>query len=231
MTNSEQAELKRLAGRRAAELVEDGMLVGLGSGTTAREFVRALGERVAGGLRIQGVPSSRRTEQLARELGIPIIEHERPLDLAVDGADAVEQGTLNAIKGLGGALVREKLVVLAALRFVLVIDGSKLYERLADSQPDIPVPVEIMSFGWKLTSRRLENLGRPILRERDGAPFVSDNGNLVVDLFDCDYGDIPALAGELKGMTGVVDHGLFVNLATDAIIARQAGVELVPAGR
>ena len=227
MTKTEQADLKRQAGLRAAELVEDGMRVGLGSGTTAREFVRALGERVADGLRIQAVPSSRGTEQLAREFAIPIVEHERPLDLAIDGADAVERATLNAIKGLGGALVREKLVALAARRFVLIIDESKLYEQLSGSQPDIPVPVEIMSFAWNLTRRRLENLGRPVLRERDGAPFVSDNGNLVVDLFDCDYGEVQLLAGEIKSITGVVDHGLFVNLATDAIIARQAGVELV----
>lgn len=231
MTKTDQAEFKRLAGLRAAELVEDGMLVGLGSGSTAREFVRALGERVANGLAIQAVPSSRGTEQLARDLSIPIVEHERSLDLAVDGADVVERGTLSAIKGLGGALVREKLVALAARRFVLVIDDSKLYDRLADSRPVIPVPVEIMSFGWKLTYRRLESLGRPVLREVDGAPFVSDNGNLVVDLFDGDYADLQSLAGEIKGITGVVDHGLFVNLATDVIIARQAGVELMQAGR
>lgn len=220
-------QLKREAGERAAEMVEDGMIVGLGSGTTAREFVRYLGERVRQGLRISAVASSSTTAELAREVGITLVDHEEPLDLAVDGADAVERDSLAAIKGLGGALVREKLIAQAAVRFVLVVDDTKIYTHLSDSQPDIPVPVEVLPFGWKLTHQRLSHLGNPVLREKDGDPFVSDNGNYILDLYGCEYRELATLANQIKMISGVVDHGLFCNLATEAIIAGEQGIEML----
>jgi ribose 5-phosphate isomerase A len=218
---------KRLAAERAAELVEDGMTVGLGSGSTSELFVRALGERIADGLRINGVASSRRTEAVAAEVGLPLVDLTAPIDLAVDGADAIERGTLNAVKGLGGALTREKLVALAAHRFILVGDRSKLVDRLADRQTTLPVPVEVLAFGWKLTSKRLETLGGPILRERDGKPLITDNGNLILDLYLPPL-DRPAdLSAALHAIPGVVEHGLFLNLASLAIVAGPEHVEVL----
>ncbi|MGH9173085.1 MAG: ribose 5-phosphate isomerase A, partial [Vicinamibacterales bacterium] len=158
-------ELKRQAAERTAELVEDGMWIGLGSGTTAEQFVRAIAPKVAAGMRLTCVATSGRTERLANELGIPLVDLDGELDLAIDGADAIELGTLSAIKGRGGALTREKIVALAARRFVLVGDTSKLVDRLAQTSPTLPLPVETLEFGWRMTRRRLASLGDPVLRE------------------------------------------------------------------
>lgn len=230
VTRGDVEELKRRAGREAAAMVQDGTVIGLGSGSTAREFVRALGERVADGLNVRAVASSRQTAKLACEMGITVVDLAQPLDLAVDGADAVDRSTLAAIKGLGGALVREKLVARAAVRFVLVIDDSKLYDHLADSQPQIPVPVEVLPFGWKLTQQRLQGLGNAVIRTGDdGKPFVSDNGNLILDLYGCEYGNLLDLGARIKQISGVVDHGLFFNLVTDAIVASPEGIRTLSA--
>lgn len=201
------------------------MTIGLGSGSTATAFVRSLGERVKAGLRVRAVSSSDITSQAALSAGIELVDLDGPLDLAVDGADVIERGTLCAIKGLGGALTREKLVALAADRFVLVGDASKVVDSLSESQPRIPVPVEVIPFGWKLTSERLQLLGEPVLREKNGLPVVTDNGNLILDLFEADYRQIPDLAGAIKEITGVVEHGLFLNMAALAIVARESDVE------
>jgi ribose 5-phosphate isomerase A len=216
---------KQRAGEHAARLVEDGMTIGLGSGSTALAFVRALGTRVAEGLSIRAVSSSVLTSHLALAVGIELIDLEGRLDLAVDGADVIERGTLCAVKGLGGALTREKLVALASDRFVLVGDASKVVERLSDSQPHIPVPVEIIPFGWKLTLQRLSLLGEPRLREVDGKPYVTDNGNLILDLYGVEYAQLPDLANAIKEMTGTVEHGLFLDMAALAIVAGEDGVE------
>lgn len=218
-------EAKRLAAAAAAELVEDGMTVGLGSGSTAELFVRALEHRIAAGMHIRGVASSRRTAAVAGEIGLPLVELEAPIDLAVDGADAIERGTLNAMKGLGGALTREKLVALAARRFVLVGDSSKLVDRLADRQGILPVPVEVLAFGWRLTARRLEALGRPVVRERDGRMTLTDNGNPIVDLYDAPLDRPDDLAVAIHAVPGVVEHGLFLHVATTAIVAGPDAVE------
>ncbi len=218
-------EQKQQAGYRAALLVEDGMTIGLGSGSTALAFVRALGERIQSGLRVRAVATSSQTSQVAREVGIELIELETCLDLAVDGADAIERGTLNAIKGLGGALTREKLVALAARKFVLVGDASKVFDHLSESQPRIPIPVEVLPFGWQLTRRRLSLLGDPVLRLVEDAPFITDNGNLILDLYSADFGDVAGLARVIKEITGVVEHGLFLNMASLAIIAGPDSVE------
>lgn len=218
-------EQKQRAGVRAAELVEDGMTMGLGSGSTALAFVEALGERVAGGLSIRAVSSSVRTSQAALGAGIKMIELQGRLDLAVDGADIIERGTLCAIKGLGGALTREKLVARAADRFILVGDASKVVDRLADSQPDLPVPVEVVPFGWELTGEHLALHGEPRLRMNGDNPFITDNGNLVLDVYGMDYGLLPDLARAIKEITGVVEHGLFLNMAALAIIAGEDHIE------
>ncbi|MEZ4520093.1 MAG: ribose-5-phosphate isomerase RpiA [Thermomicrobiales bacterium] len=221
--NSE--EQKRQVGKVAAARVKDGMRIGLGSGTTARAFVRALGERVSSGLEITAVASSTQTAVLAAEVGIEIVKHDSPIDLAVDGADAIARDSLAAIKGLGGALVRERLVAESAAEFLIIADESKLFHRLDDSQPELPVPVEILPFGWELTRARLAALGTPRLRSGDSqAPFVTDNGNYILDMFECDYSSLVNLAGQIKAMTGVVDHGLFLNLASAAIIGTPDGV-------
>lgn len=216
---------KQLVGERAAQLVEDGTTVGLGSGTTALEFVHALGRLVQDGLEITAVSSSIQTARVAAEYGIPLGDLQGPLDIVVDGADAIERGTLHAIKGLGGALTREKLVAGASRRLVLIADNRKIMTSLSESQPAIPLPVEVVTFGWELTRERLQEFGDPVLRVVDGQPFVTDNSNLILDLFNADYGDVQALADELKALLGVVDHGLFLNMATEAIIAWDDRIE------
>lgn len=212
-------EAKRLAAEAAVLLVEDGMTVGLGSGSTAEFFVRALGERIAGGLRVHGVATSHRTERIAAEVGLPLVELAGPIDLAVDGADAIERDTLNAVKGLGGALTREKLVALAARRFVLVGDDSKLVDRLSDRREILPVPVEVLTFGWTLTAERLAVLGRPVRRMAANAPVVTDNGNYILDLYLPPLDRPDDLATTLHALPGVVEHGLFLHMASLALVA------------
>jgi ribose 5-phosphate isomerase A len=229
--NDDSARLKQMVAERAAALVEDGMRLGLGSGSTAEAFVRALHPRLHAGLRIEAVASSGRTERLAREVGLPLIDLAGPLDFAVDGADAIERGSLHAIKGLGGALTREKLVAAVAQQFVLIADGSKLVGTLQDVTERVPIPVEVLSFGWQTTRARLSALGRPVLRERDGSAFTTDNGNFILDLHVERLDDATAFGQMLKEITGVVEHGLFTGLATQAIIAATDGIiELRPGG-
>lgn len=216
---------KQRVGELAALLVEDGSTVGLGSGSTALAFVRALGRRVQDGLEITAVSSSNQTAQVARESGIRLVELLGPLDIVVDGADAIERGTLHAIKGLGGALTREKIVAAASDRLVLIADHRKIMTSLSESQPAIPIPVEVVAFGWERTRGLLETFGKPVLRMAGDQPFVTDNSNLILDLFDADYSDVQTLAAEIKSLTGVVDHGFFLSMATEAIIAWEDHIE------
>ena len=215
---SQNAESKQRVAEAAARMVEDGMIVGLGSGSTAELFVRALGARVADGLRVRAVATSSRTETIARSMGIEVVELDCPLDLVVDGADAVERGTLAAIKGLGGALTREKIVAAAARRFVLIVDTTKVVNRFGDAFVRVPAPVEVLSFGWKMTVRRLAEIGSPVVREQDGAPVMTDNGNLIVDLYHPGELDPHRLAAAIDSITGVVEHGLFLDMAVSAIV-------------
>ncbi len=205
--------------------VDDGMRLGLGSGTTAELFVRALAPRVHGGLRVQMVSSSERTELLARDLGMVVVDLDGPLDLAIDGADAIEIGSLAAIKGRGGALTREKLVAAAASRFIIVVDSSKVVPRLDDVAGTIPIPVEVLPFGWRTTAARLERFGQPVLRVRDGEPFVTDNGNLILDLQMVSLCDPAAVAQGITSVTGVVEHGLFLGMASLALIGTNDGID------
>lgn len=220
-------DAKQRAGLRAAEFVEDGMRVGLGTGTTAQWLVGRLGERVREGLRVRCVPTSRQTEEQARSLGIPLVTlgEVGELDIAIDGADEIGPG-LALIKGGGGALLREKLVAAAARRFVVIADRSKRVEVLGR----FPLPVEVVQFGWELTARRVAAVVgvEPVLRVRgDGETFVSDNGNFILD---CRCGAIPdpaRMERELKSLTGVVESGLFVGMAHLAILADAEGVQVI----
>ena len=216
---------KEAAARFAAGLVEEGMVVGLGSGSTAALFVRALGERVRAGLRIVGVPTSQATEDLARSEGISLtnLEEHPHLDLDVDGADAVDPA-LNLLKGLGGALLREKIVAAASARFAVIVDESKLVTAL--SQTPL-VPVEVIPFGWLRTAAALERRGATVARRarRDAPaePFVTDGGHYVLDCRFADLADPAATGAQIKALTGVVDHGLFLGLATEAIVGHADG--------
>lgn len=226
MEPSEQNEWKKAAAEAAANLIEDGMVLGLGTGSTAAYFVAALGRRLAeDGLRITGIPTSERTEAQARSLQIPLTsfaEHAQ-VDLAVDGADEVEFGSLFLIKGHGGALLREKIVAAAARHLVIVVDESKLVEQLGSL---VSVPVEVVRFGWQATGRRLTQIGgNPSLRlGADKKPFVTDGGNYIMD---CAFGPIAnakEIAHHLDHVVGAVEHGLFLGLAEEVIVAGRDGV-------
>ncbi|AQL42975.1 ribose 5-phosphate isomerase A [Halorientalis sp. IM1011] len=206
-------EQKRRAGEAAADAVDDGQVVGLGTGSTAAHAIRALGRAVDSGLDIEGVPTSYQSRELARDAGIPLTTlDEATPDIAIDGADQVADGDL--IKGGGAAHAREKLVDAAADRLLVVADDSKLADRLS-----VPVPVEVMPDAREPVAARVRELeGDPELRaaERKDGPVVTDNGNLVLD---CDFGEVDdpgRLAADLSAIPGVLEHGLFVDLA-DAI--------------
>ena len=222
--------LKREAAERAVDFVQSGMVLGLGSGSTANFAIDCIGARYqAGTLRdIVGVPTSEATAARARRLGIPLttlVEHP-VLDLVVDGADEVDPG-LNLIKGLGGALLREKIVEIAARRFVVVVDESKLVNQLGTRGP---LPVEVTQFAWEVHARWLAGLGcrAELRRESGGAPYVTDNSNYIVHCtFPAGISDPAALARTLIERPGIVEHGLFLGMATDAVVAGSQGIRLL----
>ena len=214
---------KELAGRAAAELVVDGNIVGLGTGSTAYFSVVALGERVKAGLKIVGIPTSVATEELASAVGIPLstLDQHPEIDITIDGADEVDP-QLRLIKGGGGALLREKIIATASKKMVVVADSSKLVPALGK----FPLPVEIIPFARTVLEKKIAALGASCkLRSRtDGAPFVTDEGHHILD---CSFGKIadpPALARTLSDMPGVVEHGLFIGIAKLAIIGKKSSV-------
>ncbi|WP_027134663.1 ribose-5-phosphate isomerase RpiA [Geminicoccus roseus] len=222
VAGTQQDGLKKAAAEAAVELVQDGMLVGLGTGSTAWFAIEALIRRVREGLRILAIPTSERSAAQARAGGIPLTDfsrHDR-LDLTIDGADQVAKGSLDLIKGMGGALLREKIVAAASDRLVIVVDESKLADRL-----DLPVPVEVVEFGWQATARRIAGLGGvPVLRQMEGTPYRTDGGNLILD---CGFGPIadPAfLDRELHGIVGLVETGLFIGRAQSVQVAAPSGI-------
>jgi ribose 5-phosphate isomerase A len=223
--------LKRAAAEAAAQFVHAGMVVGLGTGTTAEFAVRALGERVASGLKIAGVPTSRATEMLARSYSIPLTDLQSVprVDLTIDGADEIDRRSLAVLKGRGGALVREKLVAVASERVLIIADSSKVVDHLGSHHP---VPVEVVPFGWQVPAQRLKDLGGSVnLRtiSAGSAPFLSDNGNYILDVDFGPIDDPERLAQAIKALTGVVDHGLFIDIAGRALVGAATGVEtLVP---
>ncbi len=230
MALSARDELKRAAAYRAIEFVEDGMTVGLGTGSTAYFVVEGLGERVKNGLKITGIPTSERTATQARSLGIHLATFaEHPtIDLTIDGADEVERGTLNLIKGLGGALLREKIVAAASKKLVIVVDQEKLVDRLGDHTA---VPVEAVQFGWQATAASLAKLGAdPVLRHaHEDHPFITDGGNYTLDCRFPRIDNGKELERRINEIVGVVDCGLFINRAAAVIVAAADGIHVMNA--
>jgi ribose 5-phosphate isomerase A len=227
VTDPQRDRMKRAAATRAVAEVGDGMVVGLGSGSTAAFALEGLAERVDGGLRIAGIATSEATAALARRLGIPLagLDRHRRVDLTIDGADQVERGTLHLIKGRGGALLREKIVAAASARMIVAIDDSKLADRLGGRTP---LPVEIVPFGWQTTIERLAQLGcAPLLRMAGGQPFTTDGGNYIADCALREIPDAVALEVRLSSVVGVVETGLFIGLASTIMVGRPAGVEII----
>lgn len=220
---------KRMAGSAGADLIEDGMVIGLGTGSTAAFLVRALAERLRSGLHIVGaVPTSQATAQLASSLGIPLVSLERypELDLAIDGADEIDP-RLDLIKGAGGALLREKVVATAARRFVVIGDSSKLVPCLGTH---VALPVEVLPFALGPVQRRLEALGVCTqLRLYDSRPFLTDNQNYILDCrFPDGIADARALQIQIQAIVGVVEHGLFLGLTHQALVAGPGGLLVLP---
>jgi len=220
--------LKRAAAQSAVAQVTDGMILGLGSGTTSAIAVEILGQRVRGGLRVVGIPTSETIAAQARSLGIPLagLDECPHIDMTIDGADRVDERNLNLIKGRGGALLREKLVATASKRLVIAVHDSKVVSHMSVAEP---IPVEVVPFGWQSTAGRLAVLGArwEIRPDSNGNPFVSDGGHFILDCtFDT---GIPAeaLAAELDHVVGLVEHGLFIGLASEVHVAAPDGVRVL----
>ena len=226
---SAQDEAKRAAAAQAIErFLKDGMTIGLGSGTTSRWFVRILGERVAEGLRVTGVPSSKSTGQLAEEVGVSLadLNDVGQLDLTIDGADEID-GKGQMIKGGGANLLWEKIVASASNKMVCIVDESKL----VDSLGRFPLPVEVIPFAWRSTERHMRKvfrdsgLGDPDIEMRGGLekPLVTDSGHYLLDCHLEQIADPEILGEKLKQIPGVVEHGLFIGIATDAVVGHASG--------
>ncbi len=209
---------KEAAARASLRFVRDGDIVGLGSGSTAAYAVRLLGERVRAGLKIRGIPTSSQTRELATSLGIPLttFDEVQEINVTIDGADEVDP-QLCLTKGGGGALLREKIVASASRQLVIIADSSKQVPMLGK----FPLPIEVIAFAQALVKKKIEALGASVkLRQSNGSPFVTDEGHHILD---CSFGQIPdppALARRLSDMPGVVEHGLFINMASVVLIAR-----------
>lgn len=223
--------LKELAAKAAVGYVKDGYVVGLGTGSTARYVVLELGELVKAGLRIKGVPTSRGTAELARQQGIPLIDQDNAwiIDVAIDGADQVDPG-LNLIKGGGGALLKEKIVAASAKQFIVMVDHTKRVPVLGGS---FPLPIEVVPFGWGSTAREIEALtkSRVVLRERNGSPFQTEAGNMIIDVHIHRVDRPRELEISLNQIPGIVETGLFVNRTDILIVGTAEGVETHHAAR
>jgi len=218
-----QDAAKKAAAEAACAHVRDDTIVGLGTGSTADFAVRHLGERVRQGLRIRGVPTSLKTERLAREVGIPLVDlnEVESIDVTIDGADEVDP-QLDLIKGLGGALLREKIVASLTKRQIIVVDPSKIVPKLGTKAP---LPVEVLPFGYKVVERRLLRDGfHPALRSKNGEPVLTDNQNVVLDvLFPEGISDARALERTLNTIPGVVENGLFLGMTWRVVVGEADG--------
>jgi ribose 5-phosphate isomerase A len=214
-------QAKKAAAIAAASLVQSGMIVGLGTGSTAKFAVDELGRRMREeGLRFVGVPTSEATAKQARELGIPLstLGEHPSLDLAIDGADEIVEGPLHLVKGRGGALLREKIVEASAKELIIIADESKMVAQLGTK---MPLPVEVNPFGWEATAQRLRAIGAtPVLREC----FTTDGGHIILDCAFEPISDPLALQRQLDSTVGVVEHGLFLGMATQAFVATANGM-------
>ena len=214
---------KELAAKKSLDFIEDGMVVGLGTGSTATRFIKLLGERVKRGLKIRAIPSSNTSKELAESLSIPVTDFQTcpEIDVAIDGADEIGPG-LALIKGGGGALLHEKIVASAAKRFIIIADSSKVVTRLGK----VPLPVEVIPTASPLVTRKLMQMGiRSTIRRLDtDSDFITEEGNLILD---CDCGEIQdanALAASIRNIVGVVEHGLFLHMAERALVSDGAEV-------
>ena len=224
-------QLKRAAALKAVDYVKDGMVVGLGTGSTAKHLVIALGEKIKSGMRLRGVPTSRETAALAKQSGITLIDTDNRwvIDVALDGADQVDPA-FNLIKGGGGALLKEKIVATSAKQFIVLVDHTKRVPVLGGT---FPLPVEIVPFGWGSTAREIEALtsSRVVLRERNGMPFQTESGNLIVDVHLPRIDRPKELESALNLIPGVVETGLFVGRTDVLIVGTPQGVETHHASR
>jgi ribose 5-phosphate isomerase A len=225
VTAADLDELKRQAAVKSVEFVLDGMVVGLGTGSTARHMIVALGGRVKQGLNIKGVPTSKETADLARTHGIELIETEDQwsIDITIDGADQVDP-QLNLIKGGGGALLKEKVVAAAARRLIIVVDHTKCVPVLGGA---FPLPVEVVPFGWGSTARQIEELGfKSALRKKDGAVFRTEAGHYILDVRIARIDRPAELELQLNALPGVVETGLFVGRTDTLIVGAPGGIEV-----
>lgn len=219
---NDQNIAKQKAGEYAATFIETGMNIGIGTGSTVYYFIQALAKKIKEGLVIKGVPTSRQTEFLAKELNIPLtdLNDVAQLDLTVDGADEIDS-QLQLIKGGGGALLQEKIVAAASKKLIIIADETKLVETLGK----FPLPVEVITFAWKQTQRHIQNLGcnKIILRKKNDEVFVTDHKHFILDCYFEKIEDVGSLTQQLNSIPGVVENGLFVNMATSAIVAYNNG--------
>ena len=220
----EKEELKKLAGEKAADYIEDGMIVGLGTGSTVEYTLKKLGKLVRSGLKIKGIPTSVHTKRIAIEQEIPLtnLEENPVIDITIDGADEVDSN-LNLIKGGGGALAREKIIAFNSKKVIIVIDDSKIVKALGI---DFPLPVEVLKFGWTSTKKTLEELNCIVeLRKIMGnEPFITDNSNYILD---CEFDRIDEpeqLEININNIPGVVENGLFIGLVDEVIVGGKQGI-------
>ena len=221
----EREDYKKQAGEEAVKHIEDGMILGLGTGSTVEYTLRKIGQEVKNGLKIQGIPTSIHTKRIAKEENIPLttLEEHPDIDLTIDGADEVDS-YLNLIKGGGGALTREKIIAFNSEKVIIVVDDSKVVKALGI---DFPLPVEVVKFGWTATKKTLEAFGCEVkLREiMKGEPFITDNGNYILD---CEFERIEnpeQMEIDISCVPGVVETGLFINLVNEVIVGGKQGIK------
>lgn len=217
---------KQIAAQEAVSRIKDGMVIGIGSGSTVNEMLRFLAKRIeAEGIRVSGIPSSLKTERLARELEIPLTTfavHQK-VDIAIDGTDEVDSN-LHLIKGGGGSLVREKMVDMVADKFIVIADQSKMVKQLGN----VAVPVEIVPYGWQATEKRLQQIGcQTNLRYRNGEIFVSDNQNYIIDCKFTEIKEPARLHESIKRLVGVVETGIFTDMVHETIIVDQGNISVL----
>jgi ribose 5-phosphate isomerase A len=218
-------QFKRAAADQAASLVENNMVVGLGTGSTAAFLIETLIRRAADGLKIKCIPTSERSAAQAHAGGLELVTFatNRTLDIAIDGADEIKRDNLDLVKGLGGALLREKIVASAAKRFVIIADDSKLVDWLGSKAP---IPIEVTRFGWELAFERITNEGAEVTQRQtpQGEPYLTDGGNFILDAKFEPIADAAALERRLLRIVGVVETGLFIGMAEQALVASPGGI-------
>jgi ribose 5-phosphate isomerase A len=231
MTSVDLDQLKKAAALQAIEFVRAGMVVGLGTGSTAKHMIMALGDKVRAGMKLRGVPTSQETADLARQAGIPLIDAENrwEIDVAIDGADQVDPH-FNLIKGGGGALLKEKIVAASSKQFIVVVDHTKQVPVLGGS---FPLPIEVIPFGWGSTAREIEALtgSRVVLRERHGVPFKTESGNVIVDVHIDRISQPGELEIALNRIPGVVETGIFVGRTNILVVGTPQGVHILHASQ